>query len=71
MSIAAMITQSEAQSIKYPNTKKVDTVDVYFGTKVNDPYRWLEDDNSKETAECVKEENKITYDYLSKIPFRS
>jgi prolyl oligopeptidase len=71
MSIAAMITQSEAQSIKYPNTKQVDTVDVYFGTKVNDPYRWLEDDNSKETAEWVKEENKITYDYLSKIPFRS
>jgi prolyl oligopeptidase len=70
ISIAAMITQSEAQSDKYPKTKKVDTVDVYFGTKVSDPYRWLEDDNSKETAEWVKQENAVTYDYLSKIPFR-
>lgn len=70
ISIAAMITQSEAQSDKYPKTKKVDTVDVYFGTKVSDPYRWLEDDNSKETAEWVKQENAVTHDYLSKIPFR-
>src|SRR4051812_4688243 len=57
-------------SLKYPATKKTDTVDDYFGTKISDPYRWLEDDNSKETAEWVKEENKVTSDYLSKIPFR-
>ncbi len=55
---------------KYPVTRKVDQVDNYFGTKVSDPYRWLEDDKSKETAEWVKEENNVTNDYLSKIPFR-
>jgi len=59
-----------SQQLKYPETKKVDVVDDYFGTKVADPYRWLEDDNSPETAEWVKEENKVTNEYLSKIPFR-
>ncbi len=54
----------------YPQARKVDTVDTYFGHQVADPYRWLEDDNSAETAEWVKAENKITFDYLSKIPFR-
>ena len=56
--------------INYPETKKCDTVDVYFGHKVADPYRWLEDDNSEETAQWVKAENEITFDYLSNIPFR-
>lgn len=56
--------------ITYPQTKKVDTVDVYFGTRIADPYRWLEDDNSKETAEWVKAQNEVTKQYLSKIPFR-
>jgi prolyl oligopeptidase len=55
---------------KYPVTRKVDQVDNYFGTKVADPYRWLEDDNSAETTEWVKEENKVTNAYLAKIPFR-
>jgi len=59
-----------SEQLKYPETKKVDVVDDYFGTKVADPYRWLEDDNSPETAEWVKEENKVTNEYLSKIPFR-
>lgn len=57
-------------AIDYPDTKKVDTVDDYFGTKVKDPYRWLEDDNSKETKAWVKEENKVTYGYLENIPYR-
>jgi prolyl oligopeptidase len=56
--------------IKYPVTKKVDTVDNYFGTKVPDPYRWLENDKSEETAAWVKAENAVTFDYLGKIPFR-
>lgn len=56
--------------IKYPETKKVDVVDDYFGIKVADPYRWLEDDNSDETAKWVTEQNKVTNEYLSKIPFR-
>lgn len=55
--------------IKYPETKKVNQVDDYFGTKVADPYRWLEDDNSAETKEWVEAENKITHQYLSSIPF--
>ena len=70
LSIAAIMNTSIAQNIVYPNIKKVDTIDNYFGKKIPDPYRWLEDDNSAETAEWVKAENKVTYDYLSKIPFR-
>ncbi len=56
--------------INYPAAERQDTVDNYFGTDVPDPYRWLEDDNSAATAQWVKEENKITQDYLKKIPFR-
>lgn len=55
----------------YPEARKVDTTDVYFGTKVADPYRWLENDTTAETAKWVKEENSITQNYLSKIPFRN
>lgn len=61
---------AEATGLHYPNTRKVDTVDDYFGTKVADPYRWLEDDNSDSTKAWVDEENRLTFDYLSKIPFR-
>lgn len=53
-----------------PPTKKVDVKDTYFGTVVEDPYRWLEDDNSHETAEWVKAENKLTFSYLEKLPYR-
>ena len=60
----------EQMALNYPVTKKVDTVDVYFGTKVADPYRWLEDDLSEETAEWVKKQNELTFSYLKKIPFR-
>jgi len=56
--------------IEYPAAKKADQTDEYFGTVVADPYRWLEDDNSAETAEWVTAQNLITQDYLSKIPFR-
>jgi prolyl oligopeptidase len=56
--------------ITYPQTKKVDTVDLYHGTAVPDPYRWLEDDNSPETKNWVQEQNKVTFDYLSTIPYR-
>ncbi|OXG09391.1 prolyl oligopeptidase [Flavobacterium araucananum] len=56
--------------IQYPQTKKGETVDVYFDTKVSDPYRWLEDDKSAETGAWVKAQNEVTYDYLDKIPFR-
>lgn len=56
--------------IQYPQTKKGEIVDTYFETKVNDPYRWLEDDKSAETGAWVKAENEVTYAYLDKIPFR-
>ncbi|WP_343588933.1 prolyl oligopeptidase family serine peptidase [Flavobacterium sp.] len=56
--------------LQYPQTKKGETVDVYFDTKVSDPYRWLEDDKSAETGAWVKAENEVTYGYLDKIPFR-
>ena len=69
MGVAMMASISFCQ-LKYPNTKKVTQTDNYFGTKVSDPYRWLEDDKSDETAAWVTAENKITQDYLSKIPFR-
>jgi prolyl oligopeptidase len=56
-------------ALEYPETKKVDTVDTYFGTEVKDPYRWLEDDRSEETEAWVKEQNKVTQSYLDKIPY--
>ena len=60
----------EPITVNYPTTKKVDTVDNYFGTEVPDPYRWLEDDRSEETEAWVKEQNSVTFGYLEKIPFR-
>src|SRR5690554_655720 len=63
--------KKETLSLNYPQTKKVDTVDTYFGVEVKDSYRWLEDDRSPETEEWVKEQNKVTYDYLNTIPFRA
>ncbi|HVL66068.1 MAG TPA: prolyl oligopeptidase family serine peptidase [Vicinamibacterales bacterium] len=59
-----------AQQLEYPKTRKVDHVDVYHGTRVADPYRWLEDDTSAETAAWVEAQNKVTFPYLEKIPFR-
>ncbi len=56
--------------IKYPTTKKDRNMkNKYFSTNVNDPYQWLEDDNSSETKEWINNQNKITFDYLNKIPF--
>ena len=71
--IASCTQKDEKKTIakvNYTETKKVDTVDVYFGNKVPDPYRWLEDDRSEETMDWVKRENETTYGYLEKIPFR-
>ena len=69
--ILAMLAMTACKHpIKYPVTQKVDTVDNYFGTKVADPYRWLENDTSKATVDWVKAETDLTNEYLSKIPFR-
>lgn len=56
--------------VTYPEVKKDDTVDDYHGTSIPDPYRWLEDDRSDETAEWVSKQNKVTFDYLDQIPYR-
>ena len=62
--------QQHNTKIVYPKANKTDSVDVYFGHEVSDPYRWMEDDNSEETAKWVEAENKITNKYLADIPFR-
>lgn len=58
-------------ALQYPETQKVDTADNYFGEEVQDPYRWLEDDRSAETAEWVRAQNEITFGFLEKIPYRN
>lgn len=70
ISIITMNSCNNSSRINYPVTKKVHHVDNYFGVEVADPYRWLEDDNSAETAEWVKTQNEVTFAYLESIPFR-
>ncbi len=68
---SAMATFGQNQKpVIYPTTSKGETVDVYFDTKLPDPYRWLEDDKSEETGAWVKAQNEVTYGYLAQIPFR-
>ncbi|UIR55322.1 prolyl oligopeptidase family serine peptidase [Sphingobacterium sp. SRCM116780] len=64
------IQQGNAQGMKYPDTKKDQVVDEYFGESVPDPYRWLEDDLATETKDWVVAQNKLTFDYLAQIPYR-
>lgn len=70
MVLAFAACQKGAAKLSYPATKKVDQVDDYFGTKVADPYRWLEDDNAEEVKQWVQAENAVTFGYLDTIPFR-
>jgi prolyl oligopeptidase len=68
-----MSAQAQTQGAftgKYPETRKSDQKDIFFGTTVADPYRWLEDDMSEETKDWVKRENAVTDAYLGQIPFR-
>jgi prolyl oligopeptidase len=65
---AAVVAQNQ---IQYPATRKADHVDTYHGTTVPDPYRWLEDDNAPETAAWVEAQNKVTFPYLERIPYRN
>ncbi len=58
-------------TMTYPKTKKINVTDTYFGTSINDPYRWLEDDRSADTKTWVEAQNRVTYNYLSAIPFRN
>ena len=68
---AASDTKTDAKNkITYPETKKGEVVDDYFGTKVPDPYRWLENETSPETKAWVEDQNRVTFAYLDKIPYR-
>ncbi|MFY8275153.1 prolyl oligopeptidase family serine peptidase [Pseudoalteromonas sp. SSDWG2] len=58
------------QQFTYPQTRKGEVVDTYFEQTVADPYRWLEDDMSEETAKWVEAQNAVTFDYLEQIPYR-
>jgi prolyl oligopeptidase len=62
---------TQAEPPQRPQTRQSDQSDDYHGTVVQDPYRWLEDDNSAETAAWVAEQNKVTFGYLEAIPFRN
>src|SRR5262245_60778957 len=68
--VALGVVAAAQQPITYPSTSKIAHVDTYHGVKVEDPYRWLEDDNSSETAAWVAAQNKVTFAYLEAIPFR-
>jgi len=63
-------TEIVQEKLNYPTTAKVNQIDDYFGTKVEDPYRWLENDTAENTKRWVDEQRKVTEGYLSKIPFR-
>ena len=74
LAACALIAQTDGApnypKLEYPKAKTVDQVDDYHGVKVADPYRWLEDTDSADTKQWVEEENKLTFSYLEKIPYR-
>jgi prolyl oligopeptidase len=67
----AQHTSPPLETMNYPETKKTEVTDTYFGTNVSDPYRWLEDDQAANTKEWVKAQNLVTQNYFAKIPFRN
>ena len=70
--VGVLCPAAGAQRLEYPASKKVEQFDTYFGVKVADPYRWLEDDASKpEVARWVEEQNRLTSSYLDRIPYRA
>jgi prolyl oligopeptidase len=65
------VKQTMQTNVVYPVTKEIPVASTYFGTTIQDPYRWLEDDRSAETSQWVDAENKVTVSYLNQIPFRA
>ncbi len=70
LAISCTPKKASQSNMHYPETKKGNVTDTYFGTVVNDPYRWLEDDTSKATADWVQAQNEVTFGYLEGIPYR-
>ena len=70
LAVAGQHLMAGKAELTYPETKKVDHVDDYFGTKIEDPYRWLEDDNAEDVKSWVNEQNEVTFSYLQQIPYR-
>jgi prolyl oligopeptidase len=70
IALALLCLPAAAQKLQYPDTRRGDQVDTYFGDRVADPYRWLEDENAPETAKWVEAENKVTFAWLDTIPYR-
>src|SRR5580704_1476766 len=71
INLPVVAENADVAPLAYPKTKTVNQVDDYHGVKVADPYRWLEDTDSTDTKAWVETENKLTFDYLDKIPYRS
>jgi prolyl oligopeptidase len=70
LGVAPIFLPPPAEKFNYPVSKRIDHVDTYFGVSVPDPYRWLEDENAADTKTWVEEQNKVTFGYLQKIPYR-
>src|SRR5436190_14312912 len=68
---AGAAAPSDQKTYTYPDAKRGDQVDDYHGTKIADPYRWLEDPDSADTRAWVEAENKVTFDFLNQIPERA
>jgi prolyl oligopeptidase len=65
-----LLSTAQTATLTYPQARRGDQVDDYHGTKVADPYRWLEDTDSAETHAWVEAENKLTFGYLEPLPYR-
>ena len=68
--ILSQSVNAQNKTMNYPQTAKKEVIDTYFNNQVSDPYRWLEDDRSAETAAWVTAQNNVTFAYLDQIPYR-
>lgn len=70
IALASCSQEKGTEPLEYPESRNAETKDNYFGVEVADPYRWLEEEESADTKNWVEEQNKVTFAYLEKIPFR-
>ena len=71
LAFATFVAVAHTQSLTYPKPKKVDVIDDYFGTKIADPFRWMEDLNAPEVKSWVDAQNAVTFTYLESLGQRS